>query len=519
MNISRRRFTRQILRASSALLAAPALVRGQAIGAPALLSATRPRMEQGVASGDVSTSSAVIWSRADRPAKMFVEWSLKEDFADLRTVEGPVVSADTDFTAKVLLTDLPPGSRVFYRVHFEGPGGPGEVGEPVTGTLGTASLDRDVFFAWGGDTCGQGFGIDEDHGGLLSYESIRQLEPEFLVNSGDLIYADNPLPREMRLPDGTVWRNQLTPEKSKVAETLAEFRGNFRYNLLDKNFRACLSSVPMFSQWDDHEVRNNWYPGQKLLMDPRYREKDVDTLAARARQAFLEYTPVTPSEHRRIYRKISRGPLCDLFFLDLRSYRSANNTNRQKQPGPDTELLGEAQVTWLEQGLRASTARWKVICSDMPLGLLVADSGNRWEACANGDDGPPLGREFEIARLLTSMKRNQVRNVFWITTDVHYAAAHRYDPARAAFTEFDPFWEFVSGPLHAGTYGPTPLDKTFGPIAEWISRRPGAIQGLPPSANEQFFGAVRISAKTGVATITQHDRTGRRLWSIDLPPV
>ena len=78
-------------------------------------------------------------------------------------------------------------------------------------------------------------------------------------------------------------------------------------------------------------------------------------------------------------------------------------------------------------------------------------------------DGPPLGRELEIADLLRFIKHNGIRNVVWITADVHYCATHLYDPARAQFTDFNPFYEFVSGPLHAGGFGPNALDNTFGP--------------------------------------------------------
>ena len=38
----------------------------------------------------------------------------------------------------------------------------------------------------------------------------------------------------MKLPDGSVWPNIVHDEKAKVAETLAEFRGNYKYNLLDE---------------------------------------------------------------------------------------------------------------------------------------------------------------------------------------------------------------------------------------------------------------------------------------------
>jgi alkaline phosphatase D len=49
------------------------------------------------------------------------------------------------------------------------------------------------------------------------------------------------------------------------------------------------------------------------------------------------------------------------------------------------------------------------------------------------------------------------------SADVHYTAAHCYDPARATFTDFDAFWKFVCGPRNVGTFGPNALDATFGP--------------------------------------------------------
>ena len=56
----------------------------------------------------------------------------------------------------------------------------------------------------------------------------------------------------------------------------------------------------------------------------------------------------------------------------------------------------------------------------------------RLEAVANGD-GPALGRELEIAQLLQFIKGERLRNMVWLTADVHYTAAHHYDPARAQF--------------------------------------------------------------------------------------
>ena len=50
----------------------------------------------------------------------------------------------------------------------------------------------------------------------------------------------------------------------KPAETLAEYRGNYKYNLTDKNVLAMNAEVPIFAQWDDHEVTNNWWPEEPI---------------------------------------------------------------------------------------------------------------------------------------------------------------------------------------------------------------------------------------------------------------
>lgn len=142
------------------------------------------------------------------------------------------------------------------------------------------------------------------------------------------MYADGPLVPSVTLPDGRIWRNLVTEEKSKVAETLNEYRGQFRYNLLDHNVRRFNAQVPTIVQWDDHEVRNNWYPGQ-ILDDVRYQEKNVDVLAARSIQAFGEYFPIQTlrarGEDRRVHRVVRYGPLLDVFVLDMRSFRNANS--------------------------------------------------------------------------------------------------------------------------------------------------------------------------------------------------
>ena len=206
---------------------------------------------------------------------------------------------------------------------------------------------------------------------MRTYATMLRSAPDFLIHSGDNIYADVSIPPEQKLPGGGVWRNIVTEEKSKPAETLAEFRGNYKYNLLDRNVRAFNAAVPIFTQWDDHEVTNNWWPGEPLTRAEHerkhYVEKNALLLAARANRAFHEFMPTrkSVSEPGRVYRKFSYGPLLDIFMLDMRSYRGANGEGNEESYRPAAYFLGPRQVAWLKRGLANSRATWKVIAADM----------------------------------------------------------------------------------------------------------------------------------------------------------
>lgn len=495
--------------------------------APAVVTAdkARPGFPSGVQSGDVHGHRGIVWARSDRPARLWVEWATTPAFTQATRLRGPHALESSDHSARIDLQGLPPGQDIFYRVQWEDLAG-GGWSEPMPGHFRTPpGHGRDVRFVWSGDTAGQGWGINEEFGGMKIYEAMRQRNPDFFLHSGDTIYADGPIQAEVKLADGATWRNLTTEAKSKVAETLAEFRGAYRYNQLDANVRRFNAEVMQVWQWDDHEVCNNWSGSKDLSADARYTEKSVPLLAARGVRAFLENAPMRWSaqdEDERVYRKLSWGPLLEVFVLDMRSYRGPNSHNRQTEPGPETDFLGPRQLAWLRQGLKESRATWKVIAADMPIGLNVPDGQDaqgrpRWEAIANGD-GPALGREFEIAQLLSFIKRQRIRNTLWLTADVHYTAAHHYHPDRAQFQDFEPFWEFVSGPLNAGTFGPNELDNTFGPEVRFIKAPPAGQANLPPSAGLQFFGEVQIDAHTAALTVHLRDLAGASLWSTTLAP-
>jgi alkaline phosphatase D len=505
---------REFLKLTTAAAAAgfPAIVRAQA---------SRPGLPCGVAAGDVAGGRALVWSRTDRPARMFVEYSTSDRFAGAQRVRGPIAFDGNDYTARTVLTGLPQGQRIFYRVQFEDLADLKSLSEPVAGSFAThADPARPVTIAWSADTVGQGWGINPDWGGLRLYETMRRAQPDVFVNLGDTIYADQPLAAEVKLDDGSTWKNVVTEAKSKVAQTLADYRGCFQYNYLDEHMRRFNAEVPQIVMWDDHEVLDNWYWERRKDDDPRYQEKSVAVLAARARQAFFEYSPLplVGDDPERVYRSIPLGPLVEVFALDMRTYKGANSANRQAILDASSAIFGPAQLAWLKRGLRESAAVWKIVAADLPLGLVVGDGPGTYEAVANGDEGAPLGRELELADLLRDLQAHRVANVVFITADVHYCAAHYYDPVRARFTDFVPFWEFVAGPLHAGTFGPNELDQTFGPEVKFTGIPPGMKPNRPPSEGFQFFGLMRAEPGTRTLAVELRDLAGRTLYHVELNP-
>src|SRR6476661_4431975 len=148
IRISRRKFLASTAATGAGIIAMPYLSRA----------ADRPVITHGVQSGDVGADGGVVWARADRPSQMMVEVATTESFGNARTLPPIAALPESDFTAKMLLENLPSGQDIFYRIRFR-----------------TAPGDRrDVNFVWGGDVAGQGWGINPDDGGMFTFATMRK---------------------------------------------------------------------------------------------------------------------------------------------------------------------------------------------------------------------------------------------------------------------------------------------------------------------------------------------------------
>ena len=475
----------------------------------------------GLQIGDVLGDRAIVWSRSDKPARMFVEWSRDESFANAVTLRGPHAIEASDMTARIDLTNLPPESDVFVRAIFEDLDSGKARSEPVVGRFRTPPAKRrDVRFVWSGDTCGQGWGIDLGFGGMKIYESMRRARPDFFIHSGDTIYADGPLTE--RVTDATgklIWTNAFldeVPEKLKVAESLQEFRRNHLYNRYDANVQRFSAEVPQIWQWDDHEVTNNW--SDSKVLDAPYTEQRIQTLVGRATRAFLEYSPMrwhNLAESERVYRHIPYGRDLDVFVLDMRSYRGPNTFNRQEQRSDDTAFLGRAQIAWLKSKLEQSRATWKVIAADMPIGLQFGDGTDaqgrpRWEAvatamarCLDASSSSRRSCASSSARTsATSSGSPQTCTTAPRTTTIRTARSSRIS--------------IRSGSSSPDRCTPAASDRTCSTTPSGrrsCSRRRRRSPNTPPSGGFQFFGQIDIDPHSKHLTATLKDIDGTTVFT------
>lgn len=437
------------------------------------------RITHGIASGDITARSAIIWARASDQADMHVEYDTSPDFRDPRSKVAGAAGVATDYTATVKLELLKPDSRYHYRVWFSRreKDGRSTESERLVGTFKTApqgSAGRPVRFVFGGDLGGQRYCRRVDQGYAI-FSKMKSLASDFFVANGDMIYADNDCPNAG--PNG--WRSipgdfpsiadsdVIWTDSIQVREVYLK---HWRYNRADPHFQNFLQSAPIYSQWDDHEVINDFGGSWSYWNSEQIARRGYSNLVTAGRDALFYYSPIdrNPEEPTRIYRSFNWGTFLDLFILDARSYRSRNDL-------PDTPenrktMLGRKQLEWLKQGLLSSQATWKVISCDVPLSIPTGSNAGRlgrdgWANGTTADFSSQTGFERELIELVRFLDDRNITNVIVISTDVHFAATIRYEVDGNGDGDKVVFHELVTGPLNARRwFPPSRLDPTLNPV-------------------------------------------------------
>jgi alkaline phosphatase D len=439
----------------------------------------------GVAVGDVTSQSALLWLRTEGSKAVQVLWASVEAWekmAAMASVKPPVSHSPvfvtgpyTDFTLSIPLEGLMPATRYRYRIVIDAPGQPSgstpgslaATGEFTT--LPEPSQSVSLTFAWSGDLGGQER-CRQGEAGYPIFDVMGAQRPDFFLFLGDTVYSDSIC--------------SSPPNEAGagfIATTLPEYRSRHRYQRGAAALRRFFGVTPVYVIWDDHEVKDNFsgpFEGQMVA----------------GRQALREYWPIQmdPGDPHRLYRIVRYGKALELFILDTRQYRSRNSD----PDGPAKTMLGATQLKWLIDGLRTSTATWKVVVTSVPLSIPKGGGGAHpgFDGWAGGTDGTGFERERQV--IVETIMANGIKNVVFIGGDVHYVQANKYDPDGDGHVDF---YEFVAGPLSARTGRLTPPSPGLNPT------------NLITDGGYLNFGFVRVTSTT--FDVSFIDDTGKTRFS------
>ncbi len=409
----------------------------------------------GVASGEPGPQAVTFWSRlrTDRPrtgARLIV--ARDEDLNDVVAVTKVPSGRGVNHTLKARVGGLEPSTDYFFA--WESSTSTSEVGHTRTQPPPGAAVPLRMAFS----SCQS---YNQGYFGAHSHAAREALD--LYVFLGDYVYER-----------GRVSAQAIRTDRIDAVD-LKSYRRKYQLYRSDPELRELHRVHPMMHVWDDHEIENNYtqndptpHPAQRLA---GYR-------------AAFEWLPrmVFPEDRFRIYKKLSYGATADVFFLDTRQYRQGHNDGRPRK------LLGDAQMSWLINELRASTAVWKVVAQQVvisqdPYG--TGESEDQW-------DGHPGDR----LQLLGAIEQAGIRNVVFLTGDAHVYMVNRLA------TDFD---DLANRPSRV----PAGIEYLGGSVTSpGSSRSEAEVQEAVPW-NVQFNGGdhgYALMAMDGANLVTEYRR-------------
>lgn len=424
-------------------------------------------LPQGVAAGDATDTSVILWTRSTTSGVVRFDVSESPDFA-----AAPLLTAQATSVGGVPVKVAVSGLKGGQRYHFKATDAAGSIAFGTFRTLPAAGTSPGVRFGVSGDARGE-------LGPFPAIANAPARRLDLFVNLGDTIYADYASP-EVPAPQAKT----LDEYRRKHAEMLSERLGV-------NPFAWLRSSTLMFATIDDHEVANDFAGGAPAGSDPRFDVAGAylnDSLLYRnGLQAFQEFNPIQPETFAssappqmagkpKLYRYRRSGRDAAFFILDARSFRDeelpvpSDPTNPIEvasflarafdinpltgAPLPRRTLLGRAQLDQLKSDLldaQQSGVTWKFVMVPEPvqnLGVLAAS--DRYEGYAT-----------ERAELLAHVRNQGIRNVVFVSADIHGTLVnnltYQLGPGQPQIptTAF----EYVTGPVaFDAPFGPTVLD-------------------------------------------------------------
>jgi len=379
------------------------------------------RFKHGIASGDPLPDGVILWTRvsSDDGAPLDADWEVAEDPEMTKRVASGTAHTDAgrDFTVKVDVRGLLPGRTYYYR--FRALGGASRIGRTRTAPSGATPRLRLAMVSCASFA----------HGYFHGYRALAtHLDLDAVVHLGDYIYEYG---------DGEYGDVRKYQPPTEIL-TLADYRTRHAHYKGDLDLQEIHRQHPFITIWDDHEVADNSYK-DGAENHTEGAEGSFTERKAAARHAYMEWMPIREQQSEdRIFRKVAFGDLVDLVLLDTRLYartvQPGGALGAPPAPDPARTLLGDDQAAWMEDQLKTSTARWKLVGQQVMVANLILEKGKQ---LANLDQwqGYPESR----TRLLTFLRDSGVKDVIVLTGDIHSSWANelvidpndpkQYDPA------------------------------------------------------------------------------------------
>jgi alkaline phosphatase D len=360
----------------------------------------------GVASGDPTASSVILWTRVtpDAEGPVAVRWRMGTDttLQDLVATGTFITDADRDYTVKVDVTGLQPNT--FYYYEFSALGRNSLIGR--TKTTPDGPVDQLRFAVVSCSSYPSGY--------FNVYEKIYEgNDVDAVLHLGDYIYEGG----GSAILQEDIPRSAPPPNELIV---LSDYRIRHASHKLDSDSRKMHQIYPIIAVWDDHESANNsWRDGAENHTEGA-EGTWVDRKAA-SLQAYYEWMPLRlPDENNfnRIWRKISYGDLADLYMLDTRLYDRDEQSFLPDILDPERTLIGEEQLSWLQSNMSASNAQYQLLGQQVVMSYWVIPNYETGEYLPLNPDQWD-GYIPERERLLNYIQETGIDNVVVLTGDVH----------------------------------------------------------------------------------------------------
>ncbi|NRB45761.1 MAG: alkaline phosphatase D family protein [Verrucomicrobiales bacterium] len=328
--------------------------------------------------GDLSSDSVKIWIRASKESEIKV-------VIEGVTAERVMALAKNDYTALIQIKGLDPDTFYHYQI-FQNDHAIDLGIEPGfrTQKKGGGETIKIIF--------GGGAGFTPKYERI--WRTIKDHKPDALLLLGDNVYIDRPEIREVG--QYCYFRRQSRPE-----------------------WRKLIAGVPVYAIWDDHDFGTNDCHGGAAVDEPEWKPK-----------VWADFKLQWPNpeyggkgKHPGCYFTHQFGQRVEFIFMDTRYYREPS----------EGQMLGPIQLSWLKRKLKNSKAKFKVICSSVPMTPGVKPgSKDTWD-----------GYSLERMEIFSYIKKNKISGVFVLAADRHRSDAWKNDDFDSSY----PIYEFMSSKL------------------------------------------------------------------------